>query len=239
MTTYSVQLHVQRDRSLSRTWIADLRVAGSLMFSAGAILLMGIIIAEALYPAAYSTGGNEISDLGGTRPPAGLVYQPSATIFNLTMMLTGLLTTLSAIVLHLRLGRWSASVPIATLGLAAFFVGVFPGPTGTPHAIIAMIAFISGGFAAVFGGWVARPPVRYVLVVLGLINLTALASYFTQGDSSPLWFLGVGGAERLLVYPVLFFLMGFGGYLAGTGAAEAEAALAAIEATTVPASPRA
>jgi hypothetical membrane protein len=232
MTTYSVQLHVRRDRALSRTWFADLRIAGSLMFSAGAILLMGIIIAEALYPAAYSTGGNEISDLGGTRPPAGIVYEPVATIFNLTLMLAGMLTTLSAISLQLRVGRWLASVPIAILGLAAFFVGVFPGPTGTPHAVIAMIAFISGGFAAVLGGWVARPPFRYVLVVLGLVNLTLLASYFTLGDASPFWVFGVGGAERLLVYPVLFFLMGFGGYLAGTGAAEADRPTAAIEATT-------
>jgi hypothetical membrane protein len=232
MTTYSVQLHVRRDCSLARSWASDLRIGGSLMFAAGAILLMGIIVAEALYPAAYTTGGNEISDLGGTRPPAGLVYQPSATIFNLTLLLTGLLTTLSAIVLQLRVGRWSASVPIAILGVAAFLVGVFPGPTGTPHAVFAMVAFISGGFAAVFGGWIARPPFRYLLVVLGLVNLAMLASYFTQGDSSPMWFLGVGGAERLLVYPVLFFLMGFGGYLAARGEVEANEPVAAIEATT-------
>ena len=220
MTTYSVQLRVRRTSALERAWVTDLRIAGLLLFFGGAILLLGIIIAEALYPAAYTTGGNEISDLGGTRPPAGLVYQPSATIFNLSLMLAGLLVTASAVMLQLRLARWPASLSIGILGLAAFFVGIFPGPTGTPHAVIAMIAFISGGFAAVFGGWIARPPFRYGLVALGLVNLAVLATYFTLGDASPIWVLGVGGAERLLVYPVLFFLMGFGGYLAGRAEAD-------------------
>jgi hypothetical protein len=36
-----------------------------------------------------------------------------------------------------------------------------------------------------------------------------------QGDASPLWVLGVGGAERWVAYPVILWLMGFGGYLAG------------------------
>ena len=220
MTTASVPLRVARRRSLDRTWIADLRIAGTLMFLGGAVLLMGIIIAESLYPFAYTTGGNEISDLGGTRPPASLVFQPSATIFNLSIMFAGLLVAASAVMLQLRLGRWLASISIGVLGLAAFFVGVFPGPTGTPHALIAMIAFISGGFAAVFGGWIARPPYRYALVALGLVNLVSLVTYFTMGDASPIWVLGVGGAERLLVYPVLFFLMGLGGYLAGQASAE-------------------
>ena len=43
---------------------------------------MGIITAEALYPGTFSTGANEISDLGGTRPPNSVILQPSATIFN-------------------------------------------------------------------------------------------------------------------------------------------------------------
>jgi hypothetical membrane protein len=220
MSTYSVQLRVQRRRALDRAWVTDLRIAGMLLFFGGAILLMGIIIAEALYPAVYTTGSNEISDLGGTRPPASLVFQPSATIFNLTLMLSGLLVALSAVMLQLRLGRWPASISIGVLGVAAFLVGVFPGPTGTPHAVLAMIAFFAGGFAAVFGGWIARPPFRYGLVALGVINLAVLTTYFTMGDASPIWVLGVGGAERLLVYPVLFFLMGFGGYLAGRAEAE-------------------
>ena len=165
-----------------------------------------------------------ISDLGGTRPPEGLVFQPSATIFNVTMMLTGLLVAIAALVVHRAYGHWSVSTPIAALGLGALAVGIFPGPTGNPHAIAAMVAFFSGGFAAVLSARVVRPPFRYPLLILGVITLTALASYFTLGDANPMWELGVGGAERWVAYPEILWLMGFGGYLAGRvdGAREVE-----------------
>jgi hypothetical protein len=38
----------------------DSRVAGALLAAAGSVILMGIITAEALYPADYSTNANEI-----------------------------------------------------------------------------------------------------------------------------------------------------------------------------------
>ena len=85
------------------------RAAGAMLFVAGAVILMGIISAEALYPAPYTTGGNEISDLGGTEPPAAIVLQPSATIFNLTMMAAGALVLAGAACLQLGLRRWSIS----------------------------------------------------------------------------------------------------------------------------------
>jgi hypothetical membrane protein len=203
-----------------RSWTADQRLAGLALFAAGAILLMTIITAEALYPFAYTTGGNEISDLGGTRPPMGLVFQPSATIFNTGMIVSGVLVVLGSIVAQRALRRWSVSLPIGILGAAAVLVGIFPGNTGNPHAIAAMVAFISGGVAAVSGSRVARAPFRYALAILGIVNLVLLASYFAQGDASPFWALGVGGAERWIAYPVILWLLGFGGYLAGRAEAQ-------------------
>ena len=202
------------------TRVTAMHLSGLFLFSAGAILLMGIITAEALYPAAYSTGRNEISDLGGTRPPMGLVFQPSATIFNLCMMLSGLLVLLGGLSLHRSVRDWIVSAPIVVLGAAALLVGVFPGNTGTPHAISAMVAFISGGVGAVASSRAARPPFRYALLLLGAVNLAMLTSYFTLGDANPMWALGVGGAERWVAYPVILWLMGFGGYLAGRDEAQ-------------------
>ena len=211
-----------RARSEPFAWATDLRIAGVALFTAGALLLMAIITAEALYPFAYSTGGNEISDLGGTEPPAALVFQPSATIFNVSMMMTGLLVLLGAIILHRSVRRWSVSLPVLVLGGGVLLVGIFPGNTGLPHALAAMVAFWAGGIAAVLTSRIAAAPFRYPLMLLGLINLVSLASYFTLGDSSPFWALGVGGAERWVAYPVLLWTMGFGGYLAGRASAARE-----------------
>ena len=208
-------------RSLPLTWTSDLRVAGAALFGAGSLLLMAIITAEALYPFAYSTARNEISDLGGTRPPEGLVFQPSATIFNMAMLLSGVLVTIGAVFSQRVFGRLVVTVPAAVLGVAAVLVALFPGNTGTPHAIAAMVAFFAGGFAAVLSSTAVRAPFRFALLALGAVNLVLLASYFALGDANPLWALGVGGAERWIAYPEILWMLGFGGYLAGSSEAGA------------------
>jgi hypothetical membrane protein len=223
MTTPTIAARMPRATSIARGWASDRHLAGFAFFSAGVIVFMGIITAEALYPAQYTTFGNEISDLGGTRPPEGLVFQPSATIFNTAMLLAGMLVTLGAVMAHRAFRHWYATVPTAVFGVGAILVAVFPGPTGNPHAISAMVAFFAGGIAAVLSATAVRAPFRYALAALGLVNLVALASYFVLGDGSPLWALGVGGAERWVAYPEILWLLGFGGYLAGSSEAEARA----------------
>ena len=215
MTTAAALTAIPHTRSIGRSHIAAAHLSGLLLFAAGVTIVLVIITAEALYPIAYSTGHNEISDLGGTRPPGGLVFQPSATIFNIGMMLSGLLVTLAAAVLHRVFGRWWLSSAIGILGISALLVGIFPGNTGTPHAVAAMVAFISGGVAAVLSAQVTRSPIAWAFRLLGGVNLALLGSYFIQGDASPAWALGTGGAERWIVYPILLWLVGFGGYLAG------------------------
>jgi hypothetical membrane protein len=64
-------------------------LAGLLLIGAGAAILMGIITAEATYPDTYTTFENQISDLGASRPPDSIIREPSATIFNSVMIVTG------------------------------------------------------------------------------------------------------------------------------------------------------
>jgi hypothetical membrane protein len=192
---------------------ALVRTAGALLFVAGAVLLMGIITAEALYPAPYTTGGNEISDLGGTRPPEGLVLQPSATIFNLTMIAAGLLVLGAAACLQAGLGRRSTSIVVAVLGIGALGVGVFPGNVAGFHALFALLTFVSGGLAAIVTAAVTRPPFRYLSVLLGAVSLASLVSYVLLGDGAPLAALGTGGVERWVAYPIVIWVTGFGGFL--------------------------
>ncbi|GAC1420461.1 MAG: hypothetical protein NVS1B13_12200 [Flavisolibacter sp.] len=68
-----------------------IKIAGFLLFLARAAVLMGIITAEALYPPGYSTFKNEISDIGATRQPNSVSYEPSSTVFNTIMLSAGLL----------------------------------------------------------------------------------------------------------------------------------------------------
>jgi len=203
-----------------------LRLAGLLLAVAGIGVFMGIITAESLYPAEYSTGASMISDLGGTEPPQSVVLEPSATIFN------GVMTAGGAIILAGTLCCWMAArrkiiaVPLALLGIGALGVGVFPGDTGTIHAVFAQLTFIAGGVAAILSALVVGAPLRYLAVVLGAVPLVNLALYIALQDK---WFvsgLGLGGLERWIAYPIVLWLVVFGGYLmaprndwAGDGAA--------------------
>jgi hypothetical membrane protein len=202
---------------------APLRLAGALLFTAGAAILMGVITAEALYPAAYSTAENTISDLGGTRPPEVLVLQPSAAIFDITMLVTGAMILAGAWLVHRAFRRRAVTIPLACYGIGVFGIGVFPGNT-TPHPLIAMFVFVAAGMAAILAYQVTPPPLRQISVVLGTITLvsTVLGSFFLGW--APVAELGEGGIERWIAYPAVLWLTVFGGSLMGSRTAEAPAA---------------
>jgi hypothetical membrane protein len=189
-------------------------IAGALLVVAGSIALMGIISAETFYPG-YSTARNAISDLGASEPPNSVILQPSATIFNLTMLATGLLVAAAAVLLHRAGFARTATIPLSLFGLGAFLVGIFPGNWGTVHALAALLTFVAGGVAAVAAVTVVRGPFRIITPMLGAISLLTLLSYFLLGDASPMTAFGPGGLERWIAYPVLLFVLAFGGYLMG------------------------
>jgi hypothetical membrane protein len=215
MTTHTAPIAAVQIAPRTRTWASDLRLGGGLLFVAGATILMGIITAEALYPGTFSTGANEISDLGGTRPPNSVILQPSATIFDVSMALIGVLVLAGSWFVHRAFGRRSVAIPIATLGFGALGVGLFPGNTGTPHAIFAIVTFISGGVAAISAARLTSGPFRHLSSLLGAASLATLGMYMLLGDASPMTVLGIGGVERWIVYPVVLWITAFGGYLSG------------------------
>jgi hypothetical membrane protein len=78
------------------------------------------------------------------------------------------------------------------------------------HGIFAIVIFLTGGIGAVTSFKIVRGPLRYVLICFGIIALILL---FFAKKFIPL--LGVGGSERWLFYPEVFWIMGLGGYLLG------------------------
>jgi hypothetical membrane protein len=104
------------------------KTAGGLLLVAGATIVMGIITAEALYTALYDAR-MEISDLDASE--TGLVLQPSATIFNATMLAAGAMIIAAAWFAHQALHRRAVTIPTGLLGVGVLGVGVFPA-TSTP-----------------------------------------------------------------------------------------------------------
>ena len=192
-------------------------VAGILYSSAGFVLLMGLITAETKYPVfRHYTTRQEISDLGGTRPPQGLVTQPSAVIFDTTMLIAGVLLLAGAFALWRLYQHRVLTVVSALFGAGTLGVGIFPGNTG-PHPIAAMIAFVFSALTAIAVFRVTSAPFRFMSLAVGLLSLAALAAGML-GDNSPVVkSIGIGGVERWVVFPVILWLVFFGGYLLASG----------------------
>jgi hypothetical membrane protein len=192
-------------------------VAGILYSSAGFVLLMGIITAETKYPIfRHYTTRQEISDLGGTSPPQGLVTQPSAMIFDTTMLIVGVLLLAGAFVLW-RLYQDRVLAVVSTLfGAGAFLVGIFPGNT-TPHPFVALIAFVFAPLTAIAVFRVTPAPFRFMSLGVGLLSLVALMAGELGDNSFFVKSIGIGGTERWQVFPIILWLAFFGGYLLASG----------------------
>lgn len=182
------------------------------MFLTGAVLLMGIITAEIFYPPGYSTSQNEISDLGATRPPESIIVQPSATIFNTTMIVAGGMLIVAALFFHRGFRRGLVTAFILLLGVGMAGVGFFPGNNASVHPLFALLTFVTAGVSAILSAQVSAAPFRYLAIALGLVTLTFLVlAIFAAGVVYPV--LGDGGTERWVAYPAILWIIGFGGYL--------------------------
>ncbi len=189
-----------------------LKRSGTLYFLAGSVVLMGIITAEAFYPAGYSTANSEISDLGSTVPPASLIYQPSASIFNGTMLVAGFMVLIATTYLHAFFRQLLVTIPLVLFGVGLVGIGFFPGNHVPYHGLFAMLTFLSGGVSALAAFNVSSGPIRYIGLVFGSI---ALITWFIAVFSPDILFsvIGNGGTERWVAYPIMLWLTGFGGYL--------------------------
>ena len=192
----------------------NLKLSGVLLFLAGSFALMGIITAEALYPSGsgYTTFHSEISDLGATKPPNSLIYQPSASIFNVTMLLSGLMALMATFYQHKYFKKLLFSIPLGLFSLGLVGIGIFSGDKVPYHGIFSLLTFISGGVSAIASFKIVSAPFKFIGIVFGAISLiTWCAVVFAPNIIVP--FIGLGGTERWLVYPIVLWITGLGGYL--------------------------
>ena len=183
---------------------------------AGALLFVGsvqfgtfLMLAEAVSPG-YSLQLNYISDLGSTFPA-------SAPIFNSSIVLFGALVLGSAYYLQRAFGWLPLSGLIAFSGIGLLGVGLFPeGSSFALHDLFSFLTFLFSGLAAVVAARFQRAPLSCFSVILGSTTLAAMILYVPgTGSFGTMIGIGVGGLERMIVYPVLFWSIGFSGHLIG------------------------
>jgi hypothetical membrane protein len=189
-------------------------IAGLILFIAAVQFVFGLNVAEDVYPG-YSISTNYISDLGATCNATCNIVQPSSTIFNSSVFLLGLLVLVATFFILRAFRAKLLTVLLGLAGIGAMGVGVFTETSLTMHWIVSLIAFLFGGFSALASYKIERAPISYLSAVLGILSLAAL-SLFASGEFLGLGdFLGLGpgGMERLIVYPIMLWAIGFSGYM--------------------------
>jgi hypothetical membrane protein len=194
---------------------SKVKMAGLLFFLAVTQFVLCFIIAEALYPG-YSVSGNYISDLG---------VGPSAIVFNSSVFLLGLLLLAGIYFLRHSANFKIVNIMLVLMGIGAMGVGVFTTDFTLVHGAVSSAAFFFAGLSAIASFKVLQKPFSLLSVILGAMTLAALALFSagiiasgsitstTAYDSTFYLGLGPGGMERMIVYPALMWLAGFGGHL--------------------------
>lgn len=188
------------------------RTAGLLLFLGGLQWLLLVMVAETFFPN-YSVNVNDISDLASTVPPNKGPVQPSATIFNIAMWTVGVLVSVAAFLLYLKYHSRLQTITLGLFGTGCILVGIFTGDFVDIHPIVSMIAFGFGPLSAIVAFRFLVGPLKYLSPMIGIAALVPLITRVVMGDASPiLAILGRGGEERMIVYPVLGWIMAYGGY---------------------------
>jgi len=186
------------------------RVAGLLLFVGILQFLFSLMAAEFFYPG-YSVSQNFISDLGATCRSTCQIFQPSSFIFNSSLVITGVFVIASGYFYSkAKVPKSRALIILLWIaGISSAGVGLFPETTGIIHTIFSVIVFFSMAFASIFSFRVTKMPLKILSVILGLFTLSFIFLYIGKIYLG----LGAGGAERFIVYPVLFWALAFSGSL--------------------------
>jgi len=190
------------------------KIAGILLMISSIQFFLAVNLAETQFPG-YSTSINFLSDLGGSIP----LVEPSATIFNISAILLGLLGLASVYLILKSGGCRLFSICLMLSSIGALGVGIFPEYTGSLHVISAILTFLFGSLAVLFSYRLGlNIPMVIVSLVLGLTSLILILLTIIVGVNNPASsYLGPGGAERFIAYPVLLYLIALGGYLTSRG----------------------
>ncbi len=195
--------------------------ASALWLAGSLIFIAAMIVTQVGWsgPPAYSLSKNYISDLGNTAcgpfPDAtsARVCSPWHDVFNGGVIVLGLLVILGALLVRTGFpSRRSSAIGLGLVVLAgagAVAVGVFPeNVNATVHGLASDVAFLPGSLSLIVLGFAMFRDTRWdglraYTLFSGLLGLVATA-LFSFGDYLG---LGPGGMERLLVAPLLLWLI--------------------------------
>ena len=185
---------------------ALLRLAGVSLVAAAALFMFVIMLGASMAPE-YDMNTAAISDLG--------VFEETALLFNVTLVIVGVLIIVGGLLLQRVHAKAWITALFVVAGIGAVGAGIFPLDSGGPHGLFALVAFLAFNLQAIAVATLVRGPMRVLSVLAGAVGLVfvVLMAIGDGGNSAAFGAIGHGGTERMIVYPVMVWMLAFGGYL--------------------------
>lgn len=181
-------------------------IAGVLLFLLPVQFVTALLIGAAMAPG-YSINADAISDLG--------VIDATAWLFNGSLFVAGLLNIIGGYFLYRFYGRGWIFPLFALAGIGALGAAVFTLDIPGIHGLFALLAFAFFNVQTLAGASLVRGPLKAIAIVAGVLGFVFLVTHAASdfGIMDLYGPIGHGGSERMIVYPALFWLAAFGGYL--------------------------
>lgn len=203
------EIHERAVVSIGGTEVDSRTLAGLAFVALAAWFTTVIVLGAAMVPG-YDFRAAAISDLG--------VAPETALLFNASLVAVGLLDFAGGVLFYRTHGkRWLLAV-FAVAGVGAVGAGLFPLDAGDLHGLFALVAFLFFNVQAIATATRLSGAMRVLSVLAGAVGLgfVVLMALGDAGNAAAFGPIGHGGTERMIVYPVMLWLVAFGGYLLGT-----------------------
>lgn len=158
-------------------------------------------ISQILYEG-YSVKDTLLSDLG-------VWEQPSALLFNTSLVLFGILGISIGVVLWPDKKLNFIPLLFVLCGIGMIIMAAFPISIEWAHDVGAFLSFVLIAVAALACYWTFPGPFGVVSLLLGIISFFAEITY-----KSEIYFgLGAAGSERMIIYPLFIWMAAFAAVL--------------------------
>ncbi len=176
-------------------------LAGILLFVAIVQFAFLANISQILYEG-YSVKDTLLSDLG-------VWEQPSALLFDTSLVLFGILGISIGVVLWPDKKLNFIPLLFVLCGIGMLIMAAFPISIEWAHDVGAFLSFVLIAVAALACYWTFPGPFGVVSLLLGIISFFAEITY-----KSEIYFgLGAAGSERMIIYPLFIWMAAFAAVL--------------------------
>lgn len=194
----------QNAETFSENRSKNQRLAGVFYTFAGSSFILLITFLESIYPS-YSVHSNTISDLLAIGKPTAIIGEPIAFIVAVTWIAGGFF-------LFRGTGKRAQQILNVLPGTGLLLAVLSPENVNIAiHSIGAVLGLVVGSVAVILSYRGISTPFRYFSLVLGLLSLsTAVLEFGAYYSPLVQQILGPGGTERLILYPIIVWLIGYG-----------------------------